>query len=740
MQSAIKSFVLLWVLFIWVNFTAQAQSKILLVDSNALPIPNALIEVKPIIKGCGYYTVYSDDNGQAVIYDSVRLQLRIIATGYKTIMDSILPNQSKTIVLPNNFSSIGKLVLTGTSQPVPIENSVNRVRTISQEKIQSLAAVSLQDVLVNEVNIQISQDAQLGAGLSLRGIGGQHIKVLIDGVAMIGRNDGALDLGQINMNNVERIEIIEGPMSIIYGTDAIGGVINIITKAPTKNSKEIKLQQYFGSLGTFNTHASISYGRQKHLFNFNITRYLFQGYDIEKDKRNQTWKPKRQYILDGNYTTYFGKRIKQRFTASYFDEYLVSKGSPTINAFQAFAFDDFFNTNRVNLSSQTSIRSLKKSFHFNITNAYNYYKRVRTRKVINLLDLSEQISTAANDQDTQQYRAFNSRGLGGTKLHKLFNLGFGYDIYTEMGNSSRLKSNATYTDVALFYALQFNTKHVQIEQGLRASYNSQFNVPLIPSIHVKYKLKENWFVFGSYAKGYRAPSIKERYLDFVDQSHDVSGNENLKSEESHTLNGGFHIERESKKYSTFLEVNSFYTQIKHKIILAQKDVNTLSYEYQNIEQFYNKGINFRLNLAFKKLEINTGVGIVGNKQLTDSIQTKASYLYRPDAQFNVSYMLNKIKTKFSFLNKLNGAQPNYLKENNTVKLQYSTPFLLSDISAMRTFANNKLLITLTVKNIFNINNIQNTGNIGTTHSTGSNSANVALGRFYAINLIYTIKK
>lgn len=738
MQSAIKIFFSLLILFIGAD--TLAQSKIQLLDSAALPISNALIEIKPIRTGGGHYTVYTDENGQANIYDSVKLQLRIIATGFKTTVDSILPHQFKTIILQNNFSSIGKLVLTGTSQPVPVENSVNRIRTISQETIQSLAAVTLQDVLVNEVNIQISQDAQLGSGLSLRGIGGQHIKVLVDGVAMIGRNDGSLDLGQINMNNVERIEIIEGPMSIIYGTDALGGVINIITKAPTKNTKEIKLQQYYGSLGTFNSYASLSVGKQKHLFNISGTRYLFQGYDVEKGNRNQTWKPKRQYIVDGNYTTYFGKRVKQKFAASYFDEYLVSKGSPTINAFQAFAFDDYFNTHRINLSSQTSIRSIKKSFNFNITNAYNAYNRFRTRKVTNLMDLSEKVSTAANDQDTQKYSAFNSRGLGSIKLRKYFNLGFGYDFYTEKGNSSRLKSNATYTDAALFYALQFNIKHIQIEQGLRAAYNTQFNVPVIPSLHIKYKLKENWFVFGSYAKGYRAPSIKERYLDFVDQSHDVTGNVNLKPEKSHTFNGGFHIERESKKYSTFLEVNTFYTDIQDMIILAQKNANALSYEYQNVEQFYNKGINFRLNLAFKKLEINAGFGYVGNKQITDSIQTNAKFLYRSDAQLNVSYFVKIIKTKLNILNKLNGSQPNYLKENNTVKLQYSTPFVLSDISAMRTFAGSRLSITLAIKNILNIKNIQNTGNIGAAHSTGSNSASVAMGRFYAINLIYTLKK
>jgi outer membrane receptor for ferrienterochelin and colicins len=69
-----------------------------------------------------------------------------------------------------------------------------------------------------------------GSSVSINGISGEGVKILVNGVPMVGRIDGKIDISQINLTNVERIEIVKGPQSVIYGTDALGGVINIITK------------------------------------------------------------------------------------------------------------------------------------------------------------------------------------------------------------------------------------------------------------------------------------------------------------------------------------------------------------------------------------------------------------------------------------------------------------------------------------------------------------------------------
>ena len=82
--------------------------------------------------------------------------------------------------------------------------------------------------------------------------------------------------------------------------------------------------------------------------------------------------------------------------------------------------------------------------------------------------------------------------------------------------------------------------------------------------------------------------------------------------------------------------------------------------------------------------------------------------------------------------------PNYFLENNTLKLQFSTPFMMSDLTAMRNFAANKLAVALTIKNIFNITTINNTNSIGGVHSPAANSAVVGMGRYFGFNLNYKL--
>jgi outer membrane receptor for ferrienterochelin and colicins len=121
----------------------------------------------------------------------------------------------------SNESELETFVVTAQYEKTTKEKAVNKIRVISREKIDALAAVNLGDVLKNELNIRLSQDNILGSFMSLQGISGQNVKILIDGIPIIGRLSGNIDVSQINLNNIERIEIVEGPLSTIYGSDSL---------------------------------------------------------------------------------------------------------------------------------------------------------------------------------------------------------------------------------------------------------------------------------------------------------------------------------------------------------------------------------------------------------------------------------------------------------------------------------------------------------------------------------------
>ena len=146
-----------------------------------------------------------------------------------------------TIYFEKSVSNINDLVITGQIVPVMAKQSIYKVNAISTTEINQRAAVSLNDVLNYEMNNFISNDNLLGSSVNIGGIGGQNVKVLVNGIPVTGRENGNLDMGQLNMNNIKRIEMIQGPMSVMYGSNALGGVINLITATPKKKKPSITI-------------------------------------------------------------------------------------------------------------------------------------------------------------------------------------------------------------------------------------------------------------------------------------------------------------------------------------------------------------------------------------------------------------------------------------------------------------------------------------------------------------------
>ena len=125
-----------------------------------------------------------------------------------------------------------------------ISQSFHRINLINKNKIERLAAVNLSDVVKMDASLSLNNDNILGSSLSIQGLSGQNIKILIDNVPVIGRLGGNIDLGHINLSNIERIEIVEGPLSVNYGTDALAGTINLISSKTLTQNQSLRLSSY----------------------------------------------------------------------------------------------------------------------------------------------------------------------------------------------------------------------------------------------------------------------------------------------------------------------------------------------------------------------------------------------------------------------------------------------------------------------------------------------------------------
>ena len=126
---------------------------------------------------------------------------------------------------------LDEVVFTGQFKPQSLKQSLYKVRVINSERIRMRGATDVAGVLNNEVGIRFNTDNILGeTDVNIMGMSGQNVKILLDGVPLVDRGSTKQSLSQIDINTIERIEIVEAPMSVVYGTDALAGVINLITK------------------------------------------------------------------------------------------------------------------------------------------------------------------------------------------------------------------------------------------------------------------------------------------------------------------------------------------------------------------------------------------------------------------------------------------------------------------------------------------------------------------------------
>jgi len=271
------------------------------------PVPFSHVCFQPVNGGVQVHAI-TGENGTAPNLAKSRAVVAISYVGFETLYDTVNPGESVTLSLKPKIQDLNEMVVTAQYSPQRVDKSIYKVKVINSRQIEHKAANNLTDLLSSELNIRISQDGALGTSMSLQGLSGEHIKFLVDGVPVIGRMNGNIDISQLNLYNVDHIEVIEGPMSVVYGSNALAGVINIITKENKNTKLSAFAKGYVESVGIYNFDLGASYKVKDHVFSFSGGRSFFDGFSLNDSLRSMglnttvdTYKPKRQYFFDGYY-------------------------------------------------------------------------------------------------------------------------------------------------------------------------------------------------------------------------------------------------------------------------------------------------------------------------------------------------------------------------------------------------------------------------------------------------------
>lgn len=696
------------------------------------PMEGVTVHLKASINGKDTIIVVSSDESGVILNPfKEKTYIFLSHVGYNTISDTLLANEKLCYFMIQSDFQTEEVVVTGHFKPTTRQRSVYDIKVINENKINTQGANNLRELLITESNIRISQDNILGSSINVNGIAGENVKIMIDGVPMIGRLNGSIDLSQINLNNVERVEIIEGPMSSIYGSDALGGVINLITIEPDCNRMEFEANSYMESVGVYNFDGLLRYSYNDWNLMLNGGRNLFQGFDPDDDSRNVKWNPKEQYFADFK-SEYSIKDHEITLSSKFFHEYVLNRGDLRPPYFET-AFDDKYKTLRTT-SSLIYNGKIGKNEYLRFNGAYSHYNRKKNTFFKDMLTLNEKLTDSPSDQDTSVFEMYMLRGVfSDDYLTGFLKYQTGFEINYDIAEGKKIQSGRKeMSDLAAFISLQYLPfDFMTIQPALRVIENSKYNAPLIPAINFKTDIFDELTLRASYARGFRAPSIKELYYEFVDINHNIYGNEDLSAETSDSYNLSLSYNNQCEKSYFSLEPKVFYNKISNMITLALIEGEV--YKNVNIGKYETIGTNFSIKYFLKDFTFKTDLSYIGRLNTLHEGTGTRKYNFSPELSMNLDYTLDLIETKINVFYKYSGKMPGFTIVDEQPVEYTIGDFNMMDISLSRSFSD-YIDIVAGIKNVFDVVDIKSTMSVSTgAHSSGA-SYPIGWGRSFFVRM------
>ncbi|MCU0397186.1 MAG: TonB-dependent receptor [Cyclobacteriaceae bacterium] len=729
--------------------TVQAQFRVTLIDKGTdKGIEGALVYASSP-DGKLLAQDVSDQNGMANLkLSSFPARISTSHIGFQPTLREVEHSGDVVIELDALMHQLEEVVVTGQFEPQSAHQSVYRVRTISSDRIQAVGSTRLQDVLNTELNIRFSQDLALGgSNLSMQGLAGQNVKVLIDGVPMVGRQGtgNEININQININTIERIEIVEGPMSVIYGADALAGVINIITKRPEddKWNASIRLHEesvgneYGFQKGIHNESVSLGYSHNSWYASADLTRNFFGGWQGSAEDRDKEWHPKTQWMAGG--VTGFRKGDTDiYYRLDYLNENIYNPG-----IFSGIeAIDQRYITNRFMHQVQASLK-ISERWKYNGALSYTDFSRKTQTTTVNRNTGDERLAIGPGLQDLTEFDGITFRGTFLFKPVGKISFQSGYDVNIENGSGGRLQDGvSSIQDYALFASAEYKpAEWLSFRPGVRFIKNSAYDAPpAVPTLNVKMQVSEKNDLRLSYGRGFRAPSIRELYFNFFDASHSIEGNPDLEAELSHSYNVAWTsrlIRQDAFTYD--LTITGFYNTVDNMIGYGVKPGNAAITTYINIDQYKTKGFTWLNSVRYKSIQASAGFGYTGRyNDLTSGNEGSTEFIWSPEVNTNVTWSWPSIRSSLSLYYKYTGVTPYYVVDaDGNTEIDETEDFHWADLSLQKSLFKS-FNVSAGVRNLFNVTRINNSAADGGSAHGGGATRPVGYGRSFFFSLTYKI--
>jgi len=744
-----RSIILLILLFNAVLINAQSQT-IRFENNQKEPIQSVYLD---FFSDGVPKRLMSDLNGIVVLKDNNRsLNIKISHIGFETINCKV-GSKDTVFILKNKNIMIEEVFVTAQIKPTKKSETIQKVRLINRIEIENQAATNLKELLEKEMNMRLSNDNILGSSVSIQGISGQNVKILIDGIPVIGRLNGNIDLSQISLNNVSRVEIIEGPLSVEYGTDALAGTINLITDQNLDDKFSSKYNIFYQSVGNYNTDVSLSYRINEQSLALDFGRKYFDGWSEDEEfsllptshmadtNRVKTWNPKEQYFGNLNYNINKNKNNLRIYFDSYYEK-ITNLGLPRMPYFET-AFDDYYYTRRNNLGLEYNY-DFSNEENIELLLSVNDYERIKNTYFKDLTTLDQVLTNNSSDQDTSKFNLLMNKIVFSSFKSEKFNYQIGFDSKIENAKGKRINNNErSLMDYAIYMSSKWNPYNgFAVKPGFRLSHNSKFNVPIIPSLNFMFNKKDLKVRF-SYARGFRAPSLKELFFEFVDVNHNILGNRDLTAEISNNFQFNIDYLNRFEFFKIEIGTKLFSNNIENLITLAQLP-NFAEYTYFNLGKYKTRGVSASLNLLSEKINISLSASNIGRynslseNEISDEKHNVLEFSYSSSYNASVNYTFPRYYLSTIIYYNFIGKLPLFYQDSNNEIIESEiASYSLLDFVLKKSFFSGKINLSLGMKNLFDVQEISSLSSSG-AHSSSSNSQSVGYGRTFFTSLNFRL--
>lgn len=407
--------------------------------------------------------------------------------------------------------------------------------------------------------------------------GSPNVVVLVDGMRRNTNGNSLMNasIGELtNMASVDHIEVLKGAASTLYGSDAQGGVINIITKAPKENGVHTTLRASVGNFGREN-YNFYNEGREGNLF-----------WTVEAGKE-----------LLHQYKDGWGRRVVNHLNA---DHYNVKMGYDLGNDSDLVFHYEKYSSDYTMPKSGTKDRIPSAGTKDNDSTSLQYKAKINDR-LTNLFSIYRN-NTSFNVPMQSWKMDMRTSGISDQLIYDLDNqtITGGFDWYEDeirkYPQEQELAGKKVHT-AAFYLQDKINiTKQWNVTPGIRVDHHSQFGNRTSPSLSIGYMPNDKTNYYFNYKTFFVAPNLYQMYVWNPNPIWGTYGNKNLKPETGYTLEFGVNHQFDDTLSGT---LNIFHTYA-HNIIQPERIGNTYNYTYENMDRANINGFNLNLNKEFSR--------------------------------------------------------------------------------------------------------------------------------------------